>query len=138
MTFGRLSSWSLVPIRLVLGLILIFHGAVKVFGGVEGFSGYIAGAGFPAALFLAWVVALIEFVGGIAILVGFWTRPAALAVAVEFIFVLLFFMRDKLGFGIGKAEFELLIFALAITLLLTGAGKKFNLEKHVTGKEVWN
>jgi len=138
MKLGHLGEWGLIPIRLVLGLVLIFHGAAKLFGGTEALSGFIGGVGFPAPLFLAWIVALIEFVGGIAILVGFWTRPVALAVGIEFIFILLFFVRDRLGFGVGKAELELLILALAVTLLFTGAGRKFNLEKHSTGKEVWS
>jgi len=138
MTFGKLQEYSWPLIRLVLGLILIFHGYAKLFGGIEGLTGFIAGVGFPAAALLAWLVALIEFVGGIAILVGFWTRPAALAVAVEFLFILVFFVRDKVGFGVGKAELEILIFATAIALLYTGAGPKWNLEEHVTGKEVWS
>ena len=140
MTFGRLSEYSLLPIRLMLGLILIFHGIGKLFidaPGITALSGFIGGVGFPVPVFLAWVVALIEFAGGILILIGLWTRPAALLVSIEFIVILLFFVRSNLGFGIGKAELEISILAVALALLVAGAGEKLNLEKAWFKKEVW-
>jgi len=100
-------------------------------------SGFIGSVGFPAAVLLAWVVALVEFVGGILILIGLWTRPAALLVSIEFVVILLFFVRQNLGFGVGKAELEILILAVALALLALGAGEKLNLEKAWFGKEVW-
>ena len=48
-------------------------------GDVQGFAGYMASGGIPAIL--AWPAVLFEILGGLALLVGFMTRPVALALA---------------------------------------------------------
>lgn len=62
--------------RILLGAMFILAGFGKL-GDVQGFAGYMASGGVPA--FLAWPVILLEILGGAALLVGFLTRPAALA-----------------------------------------------------------
>jgi putative oxidoreductase len=44
---------------------------------VPGFEGFLTSVGLPA--FLAWPIILAEFVGGVAILLGVWSRLASLA-----------------------------------------------------------
>ena len=132
-------DYSALVLRVILGLILIFHGIGKLFTnapGMEAFTGLV-GTVFPAAPLFAWIVALIEFVGGILILTGLWTRIATALVSVEFIVILLFFVRDNLGFGIGKAELEILILAASIALFLSGTGK-WSLEQAWFGEELWD
>ena len=65
--------------RILLAAIFILAGIGKL-GDVQGFAGYMASGGVPA--FLAWPVILFEILGGIALLIGFLTRPAALALGV--------------------------------------------------------
>lgn len=65
--------------RILLASMFILAGFGKL-GDVQGFAGYMASGGVPG--FLAWPVILLEIVGGIAVLVGFLTRPAALALGV--------------------------------------------------------
>jgi len=131
--FGRYKDYAILPLRLVLGLILLVHGYGKLFDnapGMEKFIGFV-GTVVPATIapLLGWIVALVEFVGGILIILGLWTRIAALFVSIEFVVILLFFLRSKIGFGAGTAELEELILVVALFLLLAGAGSKFNLEK---------
>lgn len=61
--------------RILLAILFIAAGLGKL-GNVEGFAGYMASGGVPG--FLAWPVILLEILGGIAVLVGFQTRIAAL------------------------------------------------------------
>ena len=65
--------------RVLLGLLFLVAGIDKLMGGVEGFGGYMASGGIPA--FLAWPVVLFEILAGVAIIVGYMTRPVALALA---------------------------------------------------------
>ena len=65
--------------RILLAAIFILAGIGKL-GDVQGFAGYMASGGVPA--FLVWPVILFEILGGIALLIGFLTRPAALALGV--------------------------------------------------------
>ena len=64
--------------RILLGLLFVMAGFDKL-GDVAGFGGYMATGGIPAVL--AWPVVLFEILGGIALIVGFQTRIAALALA---------------------------------------------------------
>ena len=64
--------------RILLALIFVVAGFGKL-GDVQGFAGYLTSGGLPA--FLAWPAILFEILVGLALLVGFMTRPVALALA---------------------------------------------------------
>ncbi|MCV0395346.1 MAG: DoxX family protein [Rhizobiaceae bacterium] len=70
----------LLVARVLLSFMFIMSGIQK-FGGIGGTAGYIGSVGLPAPMLLAWLAAIVETIGGIAILVGFQTRIAALAIA---------------------------------------------------------
>ena len=67
--------------RILLALIFITSGFGKI-GGFEGTVGYIASKGLPVASVVAALTILVELGGGLAVLFGFLTRWAALALAV--------------------------------------------------------
>ena len=64
--------------RVLLALMFVLSGFGKLTG-IEGSAGYIASAGLPMATALAVIVGLLEFFGGLALMVGFHARWAALA-----------------------------------------------------------
>ena len=66
--------------RVLLAAMFVLAGLSK-FGSLEGTAGYIASGGLPFASLLAPLVALLEVVGGLALIVGFQARWAALALA---------------------------------------------------------
>jgi putative oxidoreductase len=65
---SRLSGPVLSLLRIVVGLLFASHGAKALFG-------VLGGGSVPVG---TWWAGLIEFVGGILVLVGLFTRPAAL------------------------------------------------------------
>ncbi len=69
---------GLLAARVLLGLLFLVAGLGKL-GNVEGFAGFMASGGVPAIL--AWPVILFEILGGLALILGFMTRPVALALA---------------------------------------------------------
>ena len=71
-----MTNLSLLVARILLSLLFIIAGLGKL-ADVAGFAGYMASGGVPAVL--AWPVILLEILGGLAVLVGFQTRIAALA-----------------------------------------------------------
>jgi putative oxidoreductase len=81
MLFATFPSKSLFIVRVVLGVIFFAHGAQKVFGwfggpGLRGVIGYFRQSlGIPAPLTV--LAALTELLGGVAMIVGFLVRPAA-------------------------------------------------------------
>ena len=66
--------------RVLLSIIFIVSGFGKL-AGAAGFSGYLSSLGVPAPLVMAYVVGAFELLAGVAVLVGFQTRAAAIALA---------------------------------------------------------
>ena len=88
---------------------LIFAGAFLMaagfkFSGMEATAGYIASAGFPFPLFLAWVAAFFEVGLGLALLLGAFFSEAALVAGVYVIFLAFSFHVPALWEG-NQAEF---------------------------------
>jgi putative oxidoreductase len=116
----RLQPLALLVVRLVLGAIMVAHGAPKVFGGLHHHADMVAHMGLPG--WLGYVSAFTEFLGGLMVLVGFFARPAALA-----IFINLGVAIWKVHFHNGLTgdhgyEFPLAVATLAFALIFFGSG----------------
>jgi putative oxidoreductase len=75
------NSAVLLIARILLSVMFIMAGLQK-FTDIGGTAGYIGSVGLPAGTLLAWLSAIFETLAGIAILIGFQTRIAALLLAV--------------------------------------------------------
>lgn len=118
------APWGIALLRVVTGIIFLMHGQQKLFEfGIGGVTGMLTGLGFPAPGFMAIVLTLVEVVGGIALIVGAFTRIAAILVAID-VLVAFFLVHLPNGFFVSNGGFELvLILATAgVTLFLTGPG----------------
>ena len=65
--------------RMLMGLLFFFGGIGMITQGVDGAAGMIASKGLPMAMLLAWVVAILKLVAGGALMLGYKTKEAALA-----------------------------------------------------------
>jgi putative oxidoreductase len=74
----QLTSSATLLARVLISILFIIAGYGKL-QDVAGFTGYMTSGGIPAIL--AWPTIALEFLGGLAILVGVFTRPVALALA---------------------------------------------------------
>jgi putative oxidoreductase len=119
----RLQPLALLVARLALGAIMVTHGYSKVFGGLHHHAQFVASLGMPA--WLGYVSAFTEFLGGIAIIAGFFTRAAAFAVCIN---LLLAIWKVHLHSGLiglpGRPGYELPMAAaaLAFVLIFFGGG----------------
>jgi putative oxidoreductase len=134
MIFGSYPSWSLLIVRVVLGIIFFAHGAQKVFGwfGGGGLKGTIAyfrqSLGIPAGATV--IAAFTECFGGLAVLVGLLARPAALGLIVVMLVAIakvhwkngFFLQSGQPGKGPGF-EFNLALIGMALAVLVGGAGR---------------
>ena len=71
----------LVLARLLLAILFIFAGFGKLTD-IAGTAGWFGSIGFPVPTVVAVLVGLLELLGGLAIVAGFQTRIAAIALAI--------------------------------------------------------
>ena len=101
------SSWQTAAIliaRLIFAAIFLMAVSFK-FMDMGTTASYIATAGFPFPLFLAWCAAILEGLLVIAFLTGVFFTPAAIVAAVYVIFLAFSFVSDKLTpTGVGGSD----------------------------------
>ncbi|MBI3239671.1 MAG: DoxX family protein [Flavobacteriia bacterium] len=140
--FNTNNNWSGFITRLTAGLILFPHGAQKMLGifGGYGFNGTMGY--FTDVLHLPWMIGFlvifIEFVGAIALILGFVSRIWAASIIVLMLGIIFsshidngFFMN---WFGNQKGEgfeFHLLVIGLCAAILVNGSGK-FSLDRKLS------
>ncbi len=116
----RLQPLGLLVMRLVLATIMIAHGSQKVFGGMPRHESLVSSIGFPA--WMAFLSAGAEFGGGILVLLGVLTRPAAVAITID-LAVAIVKVHAKAGLqGPRGFEFPLSVVAIAFALIFFGSG----------------
>jgi putative oxidoreductase len=112
-------------LRVILALMLLFHGVSKLIGGVGFISGMLEKAGLPGAF--GYLVYVGEVIAPLMILFGVYTRLAALVVAINMVVALLlvhtgeFFSVNQTGGWALELQGMYLGAALAVALL--GAGR---------------
>ena len=114
------AQYAPVPLRLVMGIILALAGYMKLTG-MDGAIEYFAKIGFPIPVVTAWFIALLEFFGGIALLLGVFVRYLGVLYTIEFL-VAAFWVKFPTQ-GYPGARLELMLIAGALALLLLGAGR---------------
>jgi putative oxidoreductase len=114
---------GLTILRIVIGIVFIVHGAQKLFVfGIGGVTAGFAQMHIPLPMIAAPVVAIVEFVGGIALVVGFFTRIAAILLAIDMAGAILF-VHGRNGFFMPMGyEFALSLMAACVALAVAGPG----------------
>ena len=109
-------GWFLV--RLGLAAVFIVHGWAKL-ADLPGTVGFFSALGLPT--FLAYVVAVIEFGGGLAMLLGIFARVAGALLAIVMLGAIIT-VKFKLGFT-GGYEFDLMLLLAALAVAAAGPGR---------------
>ena len=123
------SGYSTLALRIPIGIIFMAHGAQKLFGwfggyGLEGTGGWMESIGLAPGFIMALMAGSAEFFGGLFILLGLLTRPAALALSFTMV-VAIFSVHFTNGLFMSNNgyEFGLALLAACVSLAFSGAGK---------------
>jgi putative oxidoreductase len=107
-------------LRVFIGAALMTHGFPKMFGGLEGFTEFVAGLAIPAPQVMAFLAAFSESFGALFLLIGLLTRPAAFLICCTMAVAALGAHGAE---GFAAQETAWLYFFPALFFLLKGAGK---------------
>lgn len=127
-TLSTRASLAPLALRIPAGIIFMAHGAQKLFGwfgghGLQGTAQWMASIGLEPGYLMALAAGGVEFLGGLALLVGLLTRPAALALAFTML-VAIFSVHVTNGLFMSNNgyEFALSLLAITVALAVSGAG----------------
>ncbi len=132
------NSAAFLPIRLGVGIVMVGHGARKLFGwfgggGLEGTAKFFSeNLGLEPGMLMAVLAGGTEFFGGLLLLAGFLTRGAAAAIAFTMAVAI---VTAKWGafFGSNGMEYPLTLLLASLALVIGGAGK-FSVDQKLVGK----
>ena len=122
-TRNRSADVGLFILRVVVGMVFFAHGWQKFF--MLGIDGVIAGfgqMGVPMPHIVAPAIAVLELAGGLALILGLWTRIFGALLAIEMVAAILL-VHVTAGFFLPAGmEFALTLFAASLCLAISGAG----------------
>jgi putative oxidoreductase len=112
---------GLAALRVAVATIFIRHGAQKLFVfGFAGVTGAFTHMGVPFPGVTGPVIGLLEFFGGIALVLGLLTRLVALGFVFDMLGAILLVQLKR---GFSGYELEFLLLGSSVALFLSGAGR---------------
>lgn len=129
------ASFGLLLIRGIVGFVMFYHGAQKLFpekmfgwfggGGMEKFLPAVSGLGIPGVPpeVLAYGAAISEFGGGILLILGFATRFAGLFIAITMAVAAIKVHGHAFSLQAQGMEYALTLGLVALGLVFTGPGR---------------
>ncbi len=123
------AGYGITALRVMLGTVFLAHGAQKLFGafggyGLEGTGKFFSSIGLEPGYVMAALAGGGEFIGGLLLIIGLFSRLAALNTFVISL-VAMFTVHFSHGFFMSKNGYEfILTLAIAsIAILVEGSGK---------------
>lgn len=110
---------GLLLIRLALAVVFIQSGISKL-SNIDGTTSFFAGLGLGA--FFVYLVALVETLGGLALLLGTWTKYAGILLTIDMLFAIIL-VKGALGFTGAGYRLELVLLLSTLAIVFSGAGK---------------
>ena len=119
---------GLMLIRMIVGIVFVFHGAQKLFGwfdgpGIEGFAGFLEQLEVPQPLLNAYLTGIAEFLGGLLLFVGLVTRLAAIPPLIVMVVAISMVHPHAFAAAEGGMEFPLTLAIVLVGLILAGPGR---------------
>jgi putative oxidoreductase len=129
-------DFGALVLRITLGIIFFVHGIVKFQSGIDNIAGWFSSIGLPG--FMAYGVALLEVIGGMALIIGIGTRLVSVLFALLMVGAI---VKVKLAAGfLGNGEtagweFDLALLAMAIYLSFSEQ-QPFSVERWIKDRAV--
>jgi putative oxidoreductase len=118
------APYGLAILRIVLGIAFLVHGWQKWAGGIDGVAGFFGSIGIPAPTLVAYLVAIVETLGGLLLIIGFLTQISGILLALVALGAIIFAKLSGPFIEGGSItwEREAVFAAAALCIALAGAG----------------
>ena len=133
------AGYAALILRVPVGIILAAHGAQKLFGwfggnGLAGTAGWLSSIGIEPGYLMAILAGGAEFFGGLALIIGLLTRPAAIVAAFTML-VAIFSVHFSNGLFMSDNgyEYALTLMVALLALVIQGAGR-FSIDNSLSKK----
>jgi len=126
-------------LRIPVGIILMAHGAQKLFGafggyGLEGTGQWMASIGLEPGYLMALLAGSAEFFGGLALIIGLLVRPASAVIAFTMLMAIFsVHISNGLFMANNGYEYALTLLVVTVSLVFSGAGS-FSIDKAISAK----
>ncbi|MFT4573796.1 MAG: putative oxidoreductase [Marinomonas primoryensis] len=126
-------------LRIPVGIILMAHGAQKLFGafggyGLEGTGQWMASIGLEPGYLMALLAGSAEFFGGLALVIGLLVRPASAVIAFTMLMAIVtVHISNGLFMANNGYEYALTLLIVAVSLVFSGAGS-FSIDEAISAK----
>jgi putative oxidoreductase len=143
----KFARWAPVPLRLIVGIGFMENGYAKLLKGPEAFASILHALNVPDPHFMAWLIIVIELLGGLAVLLSAFVPLASVPMSVVLL-TAIFTVHWRYGFSLIKLiavtpeggrfgppgyECDLLNLACLAALVLSGSSR-FSLDRLFSGK----
>ena len=132
--YSKFEPYVLLPLlRAGLGIILLAHGCQKLFGmfggmGLNANAALFQRLGYSPGMFWGTLVGCTELIAGTLLVLGLFTRPAALSIVIFMIFSIHFTSAKGFFWSNGGMEYSILILLVALVFVVRGGGE-YSLDK---------
>jgi putative oxidoreductase len=123
--FDKCEDTGKLVLRLMVGVLLLLHGIAKAKAGVDWMSPMLASHGLPG--FIRFGAYIGEIVAPLLLVIGIFTRPAAIVVAFNMVMAVLLARAGDIG-SLGKSggwaiELEAMFVMGAVAIYCLGSGR---------------
>jgi putative oxidoreductase len=132
------NTMAYLPLRLGVGIVMVAHGAQKLFGwfggyGLQGTGQFFAESlGLKPGVLMAAMAGGAEFFGGILLLLGLLTRPSAFAIASTMVVGIVTVHSEAFFASNNGMEYPLTLFLASLALVIGGGGA-FSVDRKLSG-----
>ncbi len=110
-------------LRVVIGALFMAHGYPKLFKNFSGTAGWFDSIGLRPGKFWALVAGVVEFFGGLALILGVWVQIVGVLLAFQMLVAMVKVKWGKVSLtGEGGWELDLVYLAAALAIAMMGPG----------------
>jgi len=124
---------SIAGLRMMVAIVFILHSSVRIYyNTLPGFGDFLHDKGFPFGFYLAWIVTLFEFTGGILMFFRLFVKTFCVGETIILITGIITVHKDNGWFVVGRNAGGMEYSVVLITILIAVFIAERKAERNIT------